>query len=356
MSLKPRSRRAMLIAGTGLSCILLCLSACTGTSDNTIDQDLANVPFLTSSDFHAQTNGIKVLGAQKVGQRTFDLQISTDSVDNQVTSQGNGFRVTLPVNYNTNQSYPVLYLFPGTSPDSSYQDWSEKGHIESIMGDRQEIAVMPDDGKAGWYSDWSDAAKPTQKWQSYHLDQLIPWVDGHLKTVAHRSGRTVVGASAGGYGAIHYAADRPELFSAAASLSGPLDLGLPEIRSLIQAESKDLTGNENAIFGDGKTTSEAQWDAHDPMKQCQALSGTKITLYAGEGTPGTDLDDPKQLEGQLFQSATDFGAVLSQCHNKFVNQIGKKLPDCDGGHNWDCWSAALRALLPRLSAATFPGG
>lgn len=245
----------------------------------------------------------------------------------------------------------MVYLFPGTSPDSSYTDWTEQGGAESILSGQQLIAVMPDDGKAGWYSDWTDSPDLSQNWESFHLDELLPWVDGHLKTIANRSGRAIIGASAGGYGAIHYAEDRPELFSFAASLSGPLDWGFPQIRSLIKSESKTLTGSSDAIFGQGSTTSEAQWTAHDPRTKIGALTQTTVVLYAGKGTTGNNLDDPQQLEWQLRQSSTDFAQLMFQIGNKFVNQIGESLPGCDGGHNWNCWGAALRHLMPQLAGS-----
>ncbi|WP_052663850.1 alpha/beta hydrolase [Psychromicrobium lacuslunae] len=352
MSRQPMRYRLSWLSVLAVTFLALAVSGCTAVNANSLDQQLKDAPFLNAADFNSAHNGITVLSAAKIGAHSFDLHVSTAAVADGATSEGNGIRITLPLGYQPTRHYPVLYLLAGTSPDSSYQDWFNKADIESILGDREQIVVMPDDGIAGWYTDWSAPSELAQNWQHYHLDQLVPWVDSHLSTLAERSGRTVAGASAGGYGAIRYAEERPELFSFAISISGALDLGLPALRQLIQDESKHLTGNPNMIFGDGSSTSEAQWQAHDPLTKLGALKATKIALYAGQGSPGTDYNDAQQLEWQLKQSGKAFSERASQLGVQLVNELGKALPGCDGGHNWACWSAALRELLPELDHQT----
>ena len=89
------------------------------------------------------------------------------------------------------------------------------------------IVVMPDGGRGGWYSNWHNGGRGgPPAWESYHIGQLIPLVDRRFRTVAARRGRAIAGLSMGGFGAFSYAARHPDLFTAAASFSGGLDLNL----------------------------------------------------------------------------------------------------------------------------------
>ena len=79
---------------------------------------------------------------------------------------------------------------------------------------------MPDAGKVGWETNWVDQSGGAQAWRDFHVDQLIPWIDANLRTISSKSGRAIAGLSMGGFGAIRYAQDRPDLFTYAASFSG----------------------------------------------------------------------------------------------------------------------------------------
>ena len=82
------------------------------------------------------------------------------------------------------------------------------------------ITVMPDGGKVGWYTNWVSQSGGAQAWRDFHVDQLIPWIDANLRTIASKSGRAIAGLSMGGFGAVRYAQDRPDLFAFVGQLLG----------------------------------------------------------------------------------------------------------------------------------------
>lgn len=87
---------------------------------------------------------------------------------------------------------------------------------------------MPDGGKGGFYTDWCiNGAGGQPKWETYLVDQLLPWIDDHYPTMASRSERAVAGLSMGGFGALSYAARHPDLFASASSFSGAIDTNVP---------------------------------------------------------------------------------------------------------------------------------
>lgn len=52
----------------------------------------------------------------------------------------------------------------------------------------------------------------------------MPWIDHRYRTIPSRSGRAIVGISQGGFGSMSYAARHPDLYHAAASFSGAVDI------------------------------------------------------------------------------------------------------------------------------------
>ena len=79
------------------------------------------------------------------------------------------------------------------------------------------LVVMPDAGTFGWYADHYNNGP---RWESYHVGELIPWVDATLRTKPERAERAIAGLSMGGHGTAAYAGRHPDLFAAAAPFSG----------------------------------------------------------------------------------------------------------------------------------------
>ena len=165
--------------------------------------------------------GLSETNRVQVDQRLLDL-----TVHSQAMRGDQHVNVLLPVDYDATGAtrYPVLYLLHGAF--GSYRDWAAHG-VESMVGNRPLIVVMPDDGPDGSYSDWygtlAGTSDPPPAWESYHLRELVPFVDQTFPTNATRAGRFVAGLSSGGGGTMKYAAANPGMFGAAGSFSGAVD-------------------------------------------------------------------------------------------------------------------------------------
>ena len=103
------------------------------------------------------------------------------------------------------------------------------------------IAVMPAAGTTAHYNgEWAGP------WERYLVDDVVPWTDAHLPTLATRSSRTIAGLSAGGFGAADIALRTPTLFGTIESWSGyfhPLHDG-----PLKHASSAELAANDPALL------------------------------------------------------------------------------------------------------------
>jgi putative esterase len=60
----------------------------------------------------------------------------------------------------------------------------------------------------------------TGRYHSYLCDEVVPWVDAHYRTLAHRDHRAITGKSSGGFGAMITPMLRPDLFGALATHAG----------------------------------------------------------------------------------------------------------------------------------------
>lgn len=296
------------------------------------------------SELTKPSNGITLSDVVAVSDRTYAAKVSTSAISDKSTNSGNGVRITLPVNFNPQQRYSVLYLLHGSGGADTSASWFVQGNVEQITAAWPVIVVMPDAGKAGWYNDWTNSPI-AQKWQTYYLDQLIPWIDKHLPTIADRAHRVIGGFSAGGYGAIHLAEARPDLFAQVISLSGLLDFHPTFARSLLEFESSLVVGLPDAIFGNGTSTSEAQWAKPDPIESINKLADTYLQILVGSGAQAADT------ESQLRGTNESFVEVLGKTTTPFdYTMYGKPGNGCDGGHDWGCWSAALNIALKAVAA------
>lgn len=316
------------------------------------------IPTTTArADVPAFTNGsgITVVSSAQVDDRLWALSVSSPALGRAVR-----LRVLLPTGYADNPTarYPVLYLFHGTSggPD----DWINDGDVEATTAGKPLIVVLPDAGfdndGGGWFTNWVDtttALGPSQ-WETFHIDQLIPWVDANLRTIATRAGRAVAGLSQGGFGATSYAARHPDLFSVVGSFSGAPEIDrdpavIPFSTAVIEATAVGLDGvPAGSMFGN-RVTHEINWQGHDPATLIPNLHDTSIYLWTADGIPG-------QYDKTVDPSAMGIEAIThasTQLFHQHLQQAGiAHFYDnyTFGTHTFPYWAQDLRQFIAPLMA------
>ncbi|HEV7349701.1 alpha/beta hydrolase family protein [Telluribacter sp.] len=129
--------------------------------------------------------------------------------------------VMTPSNYATGKEFPVLYLLHGYS--GNYADWVRKAPAVLDAADTyQMIIVCPDGNFNSWYFD--SPADANSRYETYVAQELVNWVDGKYRTIKDRSGRGITGLSMGGHGALYLAFRHQDVFGAAGSMSGGVDI------------------------------------------------------------------------------------------------------------------------------------
>ena len=133
-----------------------------------------------------------------------------------------GVNVLLPTDYdNSGRTYPVLYLLHGGLEDFTTRDIPGPDGIREMTDGKPIIVVMPDGGHAGWYSNPVSSVVGPRNWETFHMAQLLPWIDANFRTYAEYDGRAIAGFSMGGFGALKYAAKYFGHFASVSSYSGP---------------------------------------------------------------------------------------------------------------------------------------
>ncbi len=129
--------------------------------------------------------------------------------------------VILPENYaNDTTRYPVVYLLHGHG--GNHLKWMNiKPNLPQLATQYQFIIVCPD-GKNSWY--WNSPLNADMQYEDYISDEMIRYIDTHYRTIADRKGRAITGLSMGGHGALWNAIRHRDVFGAAGSTSGGLDI------------------------------------------------------------------------------------------------------------------------------------
>lgn len=134
--------------------------------------------------------------------------------------------VRLPAGYDEqpDRQWPVLYLLHGWEDNSSGWLDPKKGSIDTVLpADFPGIVVMPEGAKS-WFINWaSPTGNPGQKWGDYLLDEVVPFMEDHLRIAPGRANHAIGGLSMGGFGGLNALASLPSYFGHALSFSGLLD-------------------------------------------------------------------------------------------------------------------------------------
>jgi enterochelin esterase-like enzyme len=175
--------------------------------------------------------------------------------------------VYLPPGYTPTHRYPVIYLLHGMrgSPASLWSGLHLATVSDGLISSGQApfIAVMPVAGPTLN----PDGGEWAGIWESYVVNEVVPWVDANLPTQATPEGRALEGLCAGGYGAVDIGLRHPGLFGTLGSWEGYF---APVFRDgpFVRATAADLA-------------------AHDPSlllrQQARQLAQTGVRFYISAG-------------------------------------------------------------------------
>ena len=226
--------------------------------------------------------------------------------------------VVTPDNYSKDTALPVVYLLHGYS-DSYSSGWIKKGKgFETLADERRMIIVCPDGGVSSWYFD--SPVDESCRYETYIVRELVPWIDKNYRTISSPKGRGITGLSMGGHGALYLAFRNQDVFGAAGSMSGGVDIRpFPNNWSLIERLGTYAQHPEN-------------WEKNTVINMLHLLTPGSLALIIDCGS------------GDFFYK------VNRQLHEKLSDRnIPHDFISRPGAHDWNYWKNAVKYQLLFMS-------
>ncbi|MEV5239441.1 alpha/beta hydrolase family protein [Streptomyces cinnamoneus] len=247
--------------------------------------------------------GLRIVDRNENDPRMWYYRFATDAI-----GWNPGVNVLLPDDYHTSgRTYPVLYLFHGGAED--FIDFDRKG-IRAWTAGKPIIVVMPDGGRAGWYSNPVSSRTGPRNWETFHIAQLLPWIEANFRTFAEYDGRAVSGFSMGGFGALKYAAKYYGHFASVSAHSGPASLrrdsGLVVHWANLSSAAADLGGG--TVYG-APLWDQARVSADNPVERIESYRNKRVFLVAGTSPDPVNWFD-RANESQVLAGQREFRGLL----------------------------------------------
>ncbi|GAO43517.1 alpha/beta hydrolase [Flavihumibacter petaseus] len=201
------------------------------------------------------------------------------------------------------EGFPILYLLHGFG--GNYALWINKvPQLQDLCDKYGCIIVCPDGGRTTLYFD--NPFDTTYQFETHFIRELMPWVESHYPVRRDRQFRAISGLSMGGFGAFYLASRHADLFGAAGSMSGALNV--------------DALAQYSTLGRKDTTCCRIRWNAFaTPEKVALAMEcGTKDYLLAANRT--------------AHQKLLDLGIP-----HDYTERPGK--------HEWEYWQNAIRFQL-----------
>ena len=256
-----------------------------------------------------------------------------------------GINVLLPDDYRTSgRTYPVLYMLHGGAADFRQFDFLG---IRDLTAGKPIIVVMPDGGQAGWYSNPVNSFVGPRNWETFHIAQLLPWIEANFRTYAEYDGRAVGGFSMGGFGALKYTAKYYGHFASVSAHSGPAslrrDFGLVVHWANITSAVLDLAGG--TVYG-APLWDQARVSADNPIERIESYRNKRIFMVAGTSPDPLNWFDSVN-ETQVLAGQREFRERLSAAG------IPHESHEVPGGHVFrpEMFRVDLDGIIARLRPA-----
>lgn len=203
---------------------------------------------------------------------------------------------------------PVIYLLHGHGGNAKY--WLDMKPELKEIADRNDLIFVCPDASNSWY--WDSPVDSSSRYETFVSQELITHIDSNYPTIPDRSGRAITGLSMGGHGAIWLSFRHKNVFGAAGSTSGGVDIRpFPNnwgMHTLLGKESEN----------------QDRWEQHTAINQIDRLKNNDLAIIIDCG-----YDD------FFFEVNNDF-------HKKLLKyKISHDFIVRPGSHNRDYWRNSI---------------
>lgn len=241
--------------------------------------------------------------------RVDTLRVMSESMNKAISNV-----VVIPDAYVSQKgSFPVLYLLHGAGGD--YKDWVSKVPAIKEYADKYNIIIVcPDGDVTSWYFD--SPVDDKMKYETYISKELVAAIDKGYNTRKDRNGRAITGLSMGGHGALYLAFKHQDIWGAAGSMSGGVDI-------------RPFPANWDLSKRLGEYADHQEfWETNTVINMVYLLKRDHLKIIFDCG-----IDD-------FFHDAN------SRLHAKLVERnIPHDYIERPGKHNWEYWANSIKYQL-----------
>ncbi len=206
------------------------------------------------------------------------------------------------------QACPVVYLLHGYN--DGFRGWIRiKPELPRIADEKGIIFVCPD-GENSWY--WDSPVNPSSRFETFVSKELVQYTDSHYATIANRHARAITGYSMGGHGALWNAIRHKDVFGAAGSTSGGVDIRPFPQNWMMKNQLGEYASNRK------------RWDEHTVINLVGTLRQGDLALIIDCGEEDFFLEVNKTLHQRLLALNID---------HDFITR--------PGGHTGQYWANAI---------------
>jgi len=224
--------------------------------------------------------------------------------------------VITPDDYANAKALPVVYLLHGYS--GNYSDWVIKAKGFEKAVDLYQVIIVCPDGNNSWY--WDSPVDSNFKYDTYVSKELVNWIDGKYKTIKDRRGRGITGLSMGGHGALYRALKHQDVFGAAGSMSGGVDI-------------RPFPNNWDMALRLGKYSEHPDnWEKYTVMNMLHLLQPNSLAILVDCCTEDFFYKVNENLHEQL---------LYRNIPHDYISR--------PGAHNWNYWTNAIQYQLLFMS-------
>ncbi len=178
---------------------------------------------------------------------------------------------------------PAVYLLHGYGGNA--HNWLSIRPDLPDVAEREKVVFVCPDGKNSWY--WDSPRQSSVRYETFVSRELPAYVDSCYHTEKSADYRAITGLSMGGHGALWNALRHPDVFGAAGSMSGGVDIR-PFPKSWEMAAQLGEYEKHRAV-----------WDAHTVMTLVDTLEEKVPRLIIDCGEDDFFLDVNRSLHEKL---------------------------------------------------------
>lgn len=290
---------------------------------------------------------VHVVGSREISDTHSVLDVYSPSMNRVISNE-----ILRP---RSSGALPTLYLLNGALGNEDGVGWLNNSAIEDFFVDKNVTVAMPIGGRFSFYTDWQspDPVLGNYKWQTYLTRELPQAIESQYGS----SGRNAVaGLSMSGGPALDLAVQAPDVFDAAASLSG---CPAPSNPFAMAGISTMIAGGLNNPFNMWGLPGNQAWRDHDPAVNVERLRGTAVYVSASAGRPGPVDRIPAGAAPPVGGIVVE--ALVNYCTSLFVDAVHRSgVPATvsmreQGAHTWPLFEDQLReawdtTIAPAISA------